>query len=113
MSLLARHCRSPGQIFRESTLGRSPPGQGEVRWPAPTLCLCVGLGRGSDRPRSTVAPMDSTTSTTIDPNRVINHAIEHGLGAAAPWLAVLAGAFVLLIVALVWTGIRRGRQTAG
>jgi LPXTG-motif cell wall-anchored protein len=55
--------------------------------------------------------VDSTTSTTADPNRIINHAITSGLKADEPWLIVLGVAFVLLIVILVWTGLRRRRRS--
>jgi LPXTG-motif cell wall-anchored protein len=52
----------------------------------------------------------STTTTTLDPNRIINHAIASGLRADAPWLIVLGAAFVLLIAVLVLTGVRRRRR---
>jgi len=55
--------------------------------------------------------VDSTTSTTADPNRIINHAIAGGLKADEPWLIVLEVAFVLLILVLVWTGVRRRRRS--
>ena len=55
--------------------------------------------------------MDSTTSTTVDPNRIINHAIEGGLKADEPWLIVLGFALVLLIVVLVWIGVRRRKRS--
>jgi hypothetical protein len=54
----------------------------------------------------------TTTSTTADPNRIINHAIAGGLGADAPWPIVLGVAFVLLIVILVCTGYRPRRRSA-
>jgi LPXTG-motif cell wall-anchored protein len=55
--------------------------------------------------------VDSTTSTTVDPNRIINHAIGSGLKADEPWLILFGAAFVLLIVILVWTGFRRRRRS--
>jgi hypothetical protein len=55
--------------------------------------------------------VDSTTSTTVDPNRIINHAIAGGLKADEPWLIVLGVAFVLLIVILVWAGFMRRRRS--
>ena len=57
--------------------------------------------------------MDSTTTTptTADPNRIINHAIAGGLKADEPWLMVIGVALVLLIVILVWRVYRRGRRS--
>lgn len=55
--------------------------------------------------------MDSTTSTTVDPNRIINHAIASGLKTDEPWLIVFGVAFVALIAILVWTGFRRRRSS--
>ncbi|HXN61084.1 MAG TPA: LPXTG cell wall anchor domain-containing protein [Acidimicrobiales bacterium] len=56
--------------------------------------------------------MDSTTSTTADPNRIIHHAIAGGLKTDEPWLIVLGVALVLLIVVLVWTGVRRRKRSS-
>jgi hypothetical protein len=57
--------------------------------------------------------VDSTSTTTLpNPNLIINHAIASGLKADEPWLIVLAAAFVLMIVILVWTGLRRRRRSA-
>jgi LPXTG-motif cell wall-anchored protein len=56
--------------------------------------------------------VDSTTTTTPNPNRIINHAIASGLKTDEPWLIVLGAAFVLLIVILVWTGLRRRRRSS-
>ena len=47
-----------------------------------------------------------------EPNRIINHAIASGLKADEPWLFVLGAAFILLIVVLVWTGLRRRRRSS-
>jgi LPXTG-motif cell wall-anchored protein len=52
----------------------------------------------------------STTSTTVDPNRIINHAISSGLSHDGPWLILLGAAFFLLIGALVLTGLRRRQR---
>jgi LPXTG-motif cell wall-anchored protein len=53
-----------------------------------------------------------TTTTTPNPNRIINHAIASGLKADEPWLIVLGAAFVLLIAIFAWTGLRRRRCSA-
>jgi hypothetical protein len=53
----------------------------------------------------------STTTTTPNPNRIINHAIASGLKADEPWLIVLGAAIVLMIVILVWSGLRRRRRS--
>jgi LPXTG-motif cell wall-anchored protein len=60
--------------------------------------------------RATVLVVDSSTSTTADPNRIIDHAISSGLSNNAPWLAVIGLALVLLLAALVWIGLRRRRR---
>jgi len=42
--------------------------------------------------------MDSTTPTTINPNRIIEHAGAPGLGAIWPWLVAIGAAVVVLMV---------------
>jgi hypothetical protein len=55
--------------------------------------------------------VDSTTSSTVDPTRIINHAIAGCLKADKPWLIILGLAVVLLIVILVLTGYMRRKRS--
>jgi LPXTG-motif cell wall-anchored protein len=55
--------------------------------------------------------VDSTTTTTLDANRIINHAIASGLKSDEPWFIVFGIALVLLIAILVWAGFRRRRHS--
>jgi hypothetical protein len=56
--------------------------------------------------------VDSTTSTTLNPNRIINHAISSGLKADGPWLILLGIGIVVLILVLVLMGVSRRRRSA-
>ncbi|MGA2932325.1 MAG: hypothetical protein ABSE98_09610 [Acidimicrobiales bacterium] len=55
--------------------------------------------------------MSSTTSTTIDPQRVIEHAAAHGLGSVWPWLVAIGAAIVVLIVITEWRRAERRART--
>ncbi len=48
------------------------------------------------------ARMSSTTSTTIDPQRVIEHAAAHGLGSVRPSLVAIGAVIVVLMVITEW-----------
>ncbi len=46
--------------------------------------------------------MSSTTSTTIDPQRVIEHAAAHGLGSVRPSLVAIGAVIAVLMVITEW-----------
>jgi len=52
--------------------------------------------------------MSSTTSTTLDPQRVIERVAAHGLESVWPWLVAIGAAIVVLMVITEWR--RAGRR---